>query len=112
MNRRPSGLQYQILKRGNGPKPTSTDTVVCHYRGTLENGTECDSSYRRGQPAEFRVTGVIKGWTEALKMMPVGSRWRLVIPPNLAYGEKGAGGKIGPNATLIFEIELLAIKGR
>ncbi|MBU1537642.1 FKBP-type peptidyl-prolyl cis-trans isomerase [Myxococcota bacterium] len=112
MNKRSSGLMYQVLKTGTGPKPTSSDTVLCHYRGTLESGAEFDSSYSRGKPAEFRVTGVIKGWTEALQLMTVGSRWRLVIPPHLAYGEKGAGGKIGPNATLVFEIELLGIVGR
>lgn len=106
----PSGLQYKILKAGDGKKPTEADTVEANYRGTLINGTEFDSSYRRGQPATFKVTGVIPGWTEALKLMPVGSKWQLFIPPQLAYGERGAGGYIGPNATLIFELELLAIK--
>lgn len=110
MKRRSSGLQYQVVKNGTGPKPKSSDTVVVHYRGTLENGKEFDSSYSRGKPAEFKVTGVIKGWTEALQLMQVGSRWRLVIPPHLAYGDRGAGPKIGPGATLIFDIELLAIK--
>ncbi|MFH2067902.1 MAG: FKBP-type peptidyl-prolyl cis-trans isomerase [Candidatus Omnitrophota bacterium] len=106
----PSGLQYKILKAGNGKKPIGSDTVECHYRGTLVNGTEFDSSYRRGQPASFPVSGVIPGWTEALKLMPVGSKWQLFIPPQLAYGTQGAGRDIGPDATLIFEVELLAIK--
>lgn len=106
----PSGLEYKILKAGSGPKPAATDTVVCNYRGTLINGTEFDSSYKRGQPAEFPVNGVIKGWTEALQLMPVGSKWQLFIPSSLAYGERGAGGDIGPNETLIFEVELLSIK--
>lgn len=107
----PSGLQYKILKEGTGPKPTAGDTVECNYRGTLINGTEFDSSYKRGQPAKFPVTGVIKGWTEALQLMPVGSKWQLFIPPDLAYGERGTpGGEIGPNSTLIFEVELLNIE--
>jgi FKBP-type peptidyl-prolyl cis-trans isomerase len=106
----PSGLQYKILTEGKGPKPTATDSVVCNYRGTLINGTEFDSSYKRGQPATFPVTGVIKGWTEALELMPVGSKWQLFIPSNLAYGERGAGADIGPDATLIFEVELLSIQ--
>ena len=106
----PSGLQYKILKKGTGKRPTDTDTVECQYRGTLLNGTEFDSSYKRGQAASFQVSGVIPGWTEALKLMPVGSKWQLFIPGNLAYGERGAGAEIGPNATLIFEVELLAIK--
>jgi FKBP-type peptidyl-prolyl cis-trans isomerase len=106
----PSGLQYKVLKAGDGKKPADTDTVECHYRGTLINGTEFDSSYSRGQPASFKVTGVIGGWTEALKLMPVGSKWQLFIPPQLAYGERGAGREIGPNATLIFDVELLGIK--
>lgn len=106
----PSGLEYKILKAGTGPKPTSGDTVVCNYRGTLINGTEFDSSYKRGQPATFPVTGVIKGWTEALQLMPVGSKWQLFIPSSLAYGERGAGAEIGPNATLIFEVELMSIQ--
>ena len=106
----PSGLQYKILKAGTGPKPAASDTVVCNYRGTLINGTEFDSSYKRGQPATFPVSGVIKGWTEALQLMPVGSKWQLVIPSGLAYGERGAGGDIGPNATLIFEVELMSIQ--
>jgi len=98
----PSGLQYKVLQEGTGPKPAPTDTVVCNYRGTLLDSTEFDSSYKRGQPATFPVTGVIKGWTEALQLMPVGSKWQLFIPSALAYGERGAGGQIGPNATLIF----------
>ncbi len=105
----PSGLQYKILTAGTGPKPTASDSVVCNYRGTLINGTEFDSSYKRGQPATFGVGGVIKGWTEALQLMPVGSKWQLVIPSSLAYGERGPG-EIGPNATLIFEVELLSIE--
>jgi FKBP-type peptidyl-prolyl cis-trans isomerase FklB len=106
----PSGLQYKILKEGSGPKPAATDSVVCNYRGTLLDGTEFDSSYKRGQPATFQVNGVIKGWTEALQLMPVGSKWQLVIPSDLAYGERGAGQQIGPNSTLIFEVELLSIQ--
>ncbi len=106
----PSGLQYKVLQEGTGPKPAPTDTVVCNYRGTLLDSTEFDSSYKRGQPATFPVTGVIKGWTEALQLMPVGSKWQLFIPSALAYGEHGAGGQIGPNATLIFEVELLSIQ--
>ncbi len=106
----PSGLQYKILKAGKGKKPTDDDTVQCHYRGTLIDGTEFDSSYRRGQPASFPVAGVIPGWTEALKLMPVGSKWQLFVPSKLAYGEHGTGEEIGPNATLIFEVELLGIK--
>ena len=90
----PSGLQYKILTAGTGPKPAATDSVVCNYRGTLINGTEFDSSYKRGQPATFPVNGVIKGWTEALELMPVGSKWQLFIPSNLAYGERGAGADI------------------
>ena len=106
----PSGLQYKILTAGTGPKPTASDSVVCNYRGTLINGTEFDSSYKHGQPVTFGVGGVIKGWTEALQLMPVGSKWQLFIPSNLAYGEQGAGGgQIGPNATLIFEVELISI---
>ena len=108
----PSGLQYKILKYGTGPKPTASDTVACNYRGTLINGTEFDSSYKRGQPATFGVSQVIKGWTEALQLMPVGSKWQLFIPASLAYGERGAGSDIGPNATLLFEVELLSIAGQ
>ena len=107
----PSGLQYKILKEGTGAKPTAADSVVCNYRGTLINGTEFDSSYKRGEPATFPVGGVIKGWTEALQLMPVGSKWQLYIPSDLAYGPRGTpGGPIGPNSTLIFEVELLSIK--
>jgi FKBP-type peptidyl-prolyl cis-trans isomerase FklB len=110
----PSGLQYKILKEGTGPKPTAADQVECNYRGTLVDGTEFDSSYKRGQPATFPVGQVIKGWTEALQLMPVGSKWELFVPSNLAYGERGAGQRgadvIGPNSTLIFEVELLSIK--
>jgi FKBP-type peptidyl-prolyl cis-trans isomerase FklB len=108
----PSGLQYKILKEGTGPKPTATDSVVCNYRGTLINGTEFDSSYKRGQPATFPVTGVIKGWTEALQLMPVGSKWQLFIPSDLAYGERGPAPEIGSNATLVFEVELLSIEDK
>jgi FKBP-type peptidyl-prolyl cis-trans isomerase FklB len=108
----PSGLQYRILTAGTGPKPAATDTVSCNYRGTLTNGTEFDSSYKRGQPASFPVNGVIKGWTEALQLMPVGSKWQLFIPSELGYGERGAGADIGPGATLIFEVELLSIQGK
>jgi FKBP-type peptidyl-prolyl cis-trans isomerase FklB len=108
----PSGLQYKILTEGKGPKPTASDSVVCNYRGTLINGTEFDSSYKRGQPATFPVGGVIKGWTEALQLMPVGSKWQLFIPSDLAYGERGAGADIGPDATLIFEVELLSIEDK
>ena len=105
-----SGLQYKILTEGTGPRPTAADTVVCNYRGTLVDGTEFDSSYKRGQPATFPVGGVIKGWTEALQLMSVGSKWQLFIPPDLAYGERGAGADIGPNATLIFDVELVSIQ--
>ena len=108
----PSGLQYKILTAGSGPKPTASDSVVCNYRGTLLDNTEFDSSYKRGQPATFAVSQVIKGWTEALQLMPVGSKWQLFIPPDLAYGERGQGADIGPNATLIFEVELLSIQGK
>jgi FKBP-type peptidyl-prolyl cis-trans isomerase len=111
----PSGLQYKILKEGAGPKPTAADTVVCNYKGTLLDNTEFDSSYKRGQPATFPVGQVIKGWTEVLQLMPVGSKWEVFIPSELAYGPRGpgqGGGAIGPNATLIFEIELLSIQGK
>jgi FKBP-type peptidyl-prolyl cis-trans isomerase FklB len=104
----PSGLQYKILKAGAGPKPSASDTVTCNYRGTFINGTEFDSSYKRGQPASFPVSGVIKGWTEALQLMPVGSKWQLFIPSDLAYGDSGRPG-IAPGSTLIFEVELLSI---
>jgi FKBP-type peptidyl-prolyl cis-trans isomerase FklB len=105
----PSGLQYKILKAGTGPKPAASDTVACNYRGTLIDGKEFDSSYKRGQPSKFPVSGVIKGWTEALQLMPVGSKWQLVIPSDLAYGENGNQG-IPPNSTLIFEVELVSIE--
>lgn len=105
----PDGLQYKILTAGNGPKPAASDTVTVNYRGTLINGKEFDSSYKRGQPASFPVGGVIKGWTEALQLMPVGSKWELFIPADLAYGDRGAGADIGPGETLVFEVELLSI---
>jgi len=105
----PSGLEYKILTEGKGPKPAATDTVTCNYRGTLLNGKEFDSSYARGKPESFPVNGVIKGWTEALQMMPVGSKWQLFIPSDLAYGDRGAGQDIGPGETLVFEVELLSI---
>jgi FKBP-type peptidyl-prolyl cis-trans isomerase FklB len=108
----PSGLQYKILTEGTGPKPTATDTVVCNYKGTLLNNTEFDSSYKRGQPATFPVNGVIKGWTEALQLMPVGSKWQLFIPSDLAYGPRGPSAEIGPNSTLVFEVELLSIQAK
>jgi FKBP-type peptidyl-prolyl cis-trans isomerase len=106
----PSGLQYKVLTVGTGKKPTLSDTVVCQYRGTLIDGKEFDSSYSRNQPATFPVQGVIKGWTEVLQLMPVGSKWQVFIPSSLGYGERGAGGLIAPNAALVFEIELVAIK--
>lgn len=105
----PSGLQYKILKEGNGPKPKASETVKCHYEGRLIDGTVFDSSIRRGEPAEFPVGGVIQGWVEALQLMPVGSKWQLYIPSELAYGTHGAGQAIGPDETLIFDVELLAI---
>ena len=109
----PSGLQYKIVNAGSGPKPTAADTVVCNYRGTLIDGTEFDSSYKRGQPATFPVGGVIKGWTEALQLMPVGSKWQLYIPGDLAYGEQGMPrGGIEPNSTLIFDVELISIQAK
>lgn len=104
-----SGLQYKILKNGNGPKPKESDTVKCHYEGRLIDGTLFDSSVRRGEPAEFPVGGVIPGWVEALQLMNTGSKWELYIPSELAYGAHGAGQAIGPNETLIFEVELLEI---
>jgi FKBP-type peptidyl-prolyl cis-trans isomerase FklB len=106
----PSGLQYVILKEGNGPKPKATDKVTTHYHGTLIDGTIFDSSVQRGQPATFPVNGVIQGWVEALQLMPVGSKWRLFVPSNLAYGEQGAGKQILPNSTLIFDVELISIE--
>jgi FKBP-type peptidyl-prolyl cis-trans isomerase len=107
----PSGLQYKIVKAGTGPKPTAEDTVLCHYRGTLVDNTEFDSSYKRGEPLKIPVGGVIKGWTEAIQLMPVGSKWQLYIPADLAYGERGApGSPIGPNSALIFDVELISIE--
>jgi len=108
----PDGLQYKILKEGDGPKPTASDTVSCNYRGTLIDGKEFDSSSKHGGPASFPVSGVIKGWTEALQLMPVGSKWELYIPADLAYGDRGAGQDIGPGETLIFEIDLLGIQNQ
>ncbi len=108
----PSGLQYEVIKEGDGPMPTATDNVLTHYHGTLINGEVFDSSVDRGEPISFPVNGVIKGWTEALQLMKKGSKWKLYIPYNLAYGERGAGGKIGPYATLIFEVELLKINDK
>ena len=105
-----SGLQYTVLKKGDGSKPTRNDTVTVHYRGALLDGTEFDSSYEREQPATFQVAGVIAGWTEALQLMNVGSKFRLFIPSKLAYGKRGAGGRIGPYEMLIFDVELLEIK--
>jgi FKBP-type peptidyl-prolyl cis-trans isomerase FklB len=109
----PSGLQYKIITAGTGPKPTPADTVVCNYRGTLINGKEFDSSYKRGQPTPFPVGRVIKGWTEALQLMPVGSKWQLFIPADLAYSDHPPPGSgIGPNAVLVFEVELISIQGK
>jgi FKBP-type peptidyl-prolyl cis-trans isomerase len=105
----PSGLQYKVIKEGTGKTPKATDTVVTQYKGTLIDGKEFDSSYKRGEPATFPVNGVIRGWTEALQLMKEGSKWQLVVPPELAYGDQGAG-PIGPNATLIFEVELVSVK--
>ena len=106
----PSGLQYKILEEGTGPKPAAGDMVTVNYRGTLLNGTEFDSSYKHGQPASFPVGGIIKGWNEALQLMPVGSKWQLYVPPDLAYGPRGAPPRIGPNSALIFEVELISIQ--
>jgi FKBP-type peptidyl-prolyl cis-trans isomerase FklB len=105
-----SGLQYKSIKEGTGPQPKATDTVTVNYRGTLIDGTEFDSSYKRGQPTTFPLNGVIKGWTEGLQLMKQGSKYQFVIPSNLAYGDRAVGGEIGPNSTLIFEVELLDIK--
>lgn len=105
----PSGLQYQVLQKGEGPKPTASDKVKCHYHGTLINGTVFDSSVQRGEPAVFGVSQVIPGWVEALQLMPVGSKWRLFIPSDLAYGEHGACEAIEPNSALVFDVELLDI---
>ncbi|MDX1815211.1 MAG: FKBP-type peptidyl-prolyl cis-trans isomerase, partial [Thermodesulfobacteriota bacterium] len=107
----PSGLQYKVLKKGSGISPKKTDTVTVNYKGTLIDGTEFDSSYKRGKPATFRVGGVIAGWTEGLQLMKPGAKWQLFIPPNLAYGERGAGARIAPNSTLIFEVELVSVQG-
>lgn len=106
----PSGLQYKVIKAGTGKSPTDDSTVVAHYRGTLINGTEFDSSYSRGKPATFKVSGVIPGWREALKLMKEGAKWKIFIPSNLAYGPTGAGNVIGPNETLIFEVSLLKVE--
>ena len=106
----PSGLQYKEITPGKGKSPNSTDTVTTHYKGTLIDGTEFDSSHKRGEPATFPVSGVISGWTEALQLMKEGAKWQLFVPSNLAYGERGAGREIGPNATLIFEVELISVK--
>ena len=105
----PSGLQYEIITEGQGAKPSPTSKVTCHYHGTLIDGTVFDSSVRRGQPATFPLNMVIKGWTEGVPLMPLGSKWRFFIPPQLAYGDRQTGAHIGPNATLIFEVELLGI---
>ncbi len=106
----PSGLQYKVIEAGKGQKPKASDTVVVHYRGTLIGGQEFDSSYGRGEPATFKLAGIIQGWQEALQLMPVGSKWEVYMPPELAYGTRGAGDAIGPNETLIFQIELIDIK--
>lgn len=106
----PSGLQYKVIEVGKGQKPKAADTVVVHYRGTLINGEEFDSSYTRGEPATFQLAGIIQGWQEALQLMTTGSKWEVYMPPELAYGTRGAGDAIGPNETLIFQIELIDIK--
>lgn len=106
----PSGLQYRILKAGDGKKPVATSKVTVHYRGTLPDGTEFDSSYKRGQPATFPLNGVIPGWIEGLQLMPTGSKWLLYVPGPLGYGERGYAPKIGPNQALVFEVELLAVE--
>lgn len=109
----PSGLQYKVITEGTGKSPSATDTVTVQYKGSLIDGTEFDSSYKRGQAATFALNGVIKGWTEALQLMKEGSKWQIFLPSNLAYGETGTvGGPIGPNAALIFEVELVAVKGK
>ncbi len=105
----PSGLQYEVLTEGTGIKPLASNKVTCHYHGTLIDGTVFDSSVKRGQPATFPLNMVIKGWTEGLQLMPVGSKWRFFIPPQLAYGERQTGAHIGPNSTLIFDVELLDV---
>jgi FKBP-type peptidyl-prolyl cis-trans isomerase FklB len=104
----PSGLQYEILAEGAGPRPAVTNKVTCHYHGTLIDGTVFDSSVRRGQPATFPLNAVIRGWTEGVQLMPTGSKWRFYIPPHLAYGDRQTGGQIGPNSTLIFDVELIS----
>jgi FKBP-type peptidyl-prolyl cis-trans isomerase FklB len=104
----PSGLQYEVLVEGAGAKPLATNKVTCHYHGTLIDGTVFDSSVRRGQPATFPLNGVIKGWTEGLQLMPTGSKWRFYIPPHLGYGDRQMSAQIGPNSTLIFDVELLS----
>jgi len=104
----PSGLQYEILTEGSGPKPGASNNVTCHYHGTLIDGTVFDSSVRRGQPATFPLNRVIKGWTEGLQLMPTGSKWRFFIPPHLGYGDKQVSAEIGPNSTLIFDVELIS----
>ena len=109
VNELPSGLQYKIIDEGDGELPSAKDQVKCHYHGTLVDGTVFDSSVERGQPAVFPINAVIPGWVEALQLMPTGSKWRLFVPPELGYGEQGAGGVIGPNSTLIFDLELLEI---
>jgi len=104
----PSGLQYEILVEGKGSRPVATNKVTCHYHGTLIDGTVFDSSVRRGQPATFPLNGVIKGWTEGVQLMPGGSKWRFYIPPHLAYGDRQVSAQIGPNSTLIFDVELIS----
>jgi FKBP-type peptidyl-prolyl cis-trans isomerase FklB len=106
----PGGIQYEVIKEGSGAKPGPTSEVTCHYHGTLIDGTVFDSSVQRGSPASFPLNRVIKGWTEALQLMPLGSKWRLFLPPAMAYGDRQVGAVIGPNSTLIFEVELLGIK--
>jgi FKBP-type peptidyl-prolyl cis-trans isomerase FklB len=105
----PSGLQYEVITEGNGIKPLASNKVTCHYHGTLTDGTVFDSSVKRGQPATFPLNAVIKGWTEGLQLMSVGSKWRFFLPPQLAYGDRQTGAHIGPNATLVFEVELLGV---
>jgi FKBP-type peptidyl-prolyl cis-trans isomerase FklB len=107
-----SGLQYKVIEKGSGATPKATDSVTVHYRGTLTDGTEFDSSYTRNKPATFGVNRVIPGWTEALQLMQEGDKWQLFIPPQLAYGERGAGGKIPPNSALIFEVELISVTAK
>lgn len=104
----PSGLQYEIITEGTGSKPTANNEVTCHYHGTLINGTIFDSSVQRGRPASFPLNMVIKGWTEGLQLMPTGSKWRFFIPPNLGYGDRQVSAEIGPNSTLVFEVELIS----